>query len=655
MEEETEKSGIANRKSFNLRLNLFFFAVLIIFTLLVGRLTILQLVDGPTLKTRGSQIGTRDVQIPPIRGNILDSTGQLLAYSKSTQSLYFTIEPGVGNEEFKDLASNLQSVFEERGAQKNPMTVEDILESMDLSFRKNTISVPRRIKTDLTQKEIAVFLENRNSFKGIEVVEESIRSYDKDTIAVQLIGYLKKYKGSLSLDKYAESSNNNKTNQYLPEEEVGFDGLEYLYQEELRGQNGYKSFPINAAGRIIGSMEIINPKQGNDLYLTINKNVQLKSEQAIIDHLQKIRTSTNTQERAENAKTGYAVAMEVKTGKVISMASIPDYDPNVWSGGSISSEDWEDNQYYMSNGAIREVQPPYKDDNERMKHPSSLVYLGSTQKPLSVLIGLNEKLFTTQTTYYDTGSFFYGREGSTRRRIGNSGGKSFQNLDPAKAIEKSSNPFMAEMIGNALYKKYEGTKGVEVWDSYVKQFGLGVITESGLKGESEGDRNYFYEAESASAQSALIFASFGQQGRYTALQLAQYMTTLASRGLRMKPQFVEEIRDPNGVTVQTFKPEILNEVDFPDQYWNEVLSGMKSGVQGFENFTYPFIRKTGTSQQSVAGKIVDNAVFISAAPADDPVLAVAVIVPEGGFGGWGAAPIARKIFDAYDEAIGFKQ
>jgi penicillin-binding protein 2 len=128
---------------------------------------------------------------------------------------------------------------------------------------------------------------------------------------------------------------------------------------------------------------------------------------------------------------------------------------------------------------------------------------------------------------------------------------------------------------------------------------------------------------------------------------------LANRGKRLKPQFVTKITDYEDHVVQEFtEPIVLDEVDYPEEYWDTIQNGMLSSVQGFDGFPYSFRRKTGTSQSDIAGKLVDNAVFIAYAPAENPKLAVAVVVPEGGFGGLGAAPIARKIFDAYDKYVG---
>ncbi len=172
-----------------------------------------------------------------------------------------------------------------------------------------------------------------------------------------------------------------------------------LYQDILRGKNGLKTYPVNAASRIIGPPAITKPEKGDNLYLTINREVQEKTEQAITDQLHFLQTTSQSDKHQKYAKTGYAVAMEVKTGKVISMASMPDYDPNIWEGGRIGTDDYNAIANVLQNGTISSVIGPYTDPKEQRKHPSSVVFLGSTMKPLSILIGLNEKLFTTSSTW----------------------------------------------------------------------------------------------------------------------------------------------------------------------------------------------------------------------------------------------------------------
>ncbi|BBH21681.1 penicillin-binding protein 2 [Paenibacillus baekrokdamisoli] len=654
MEDDPQKREIKNRRNFSFRLNLFFFVTFFVFSVLIVRLAILQFVEGPSLRDEETRRGHTDVLIPPIRGNIYDSSEHALAYSTSTQTLTYSIEPGTKKADSIATAKKLFDVFQKNGDPNVAISLADIIKNMDLDYKKNTVTVPRRIKSGLSSKEIAYFMENEALYPGIDIVEESIRHYDKSTLAVQLVGYLKKYGGGAENNLYKDRVKTQDPRlKYLQQEDVGYDGIEYMYQDILRGKNGLKTYPVNAASRIIGPPVITKPEKGDNLYLTINRDVQAKTQQAIMDQLHLLRTTSDRSIRQDNAKTGYAVAMEVKTGKVVAMASMPDYDPNIWEGGKISTDDYNSIANVLQNGTISSVIGPYTDPKEQRKHPSSVVFLGSTMKPLSILIGLNENLFTTSSTWNDTGAFYYGKEGSsTRRKIGNAKGHAYGLLDPALAITRSSNPFMAKMVGNALYLK-DGSKGVDVWDNYVKQFGLGVSTGSGLPNESKGVIGYFHEREAASSQSALIFASFGQMGRYTTLQLAQYTATLASHGKRMKPQFVNEVKDSDGNIVQSFKPEVLNSITFPDNYWKEIELGMANvKVNAFDGASYKVLRKTGTSEQQVSGKTVDNAVFIAYAPAQDPVLAVAVVVPEGGFGANGAAPIARKIFDAYDDAIG---
>jgi penicillin-binding protein 2 len=654
--EEEQRRLIANRRHFSFRLNLFFFSTFVLFSVLIVQLAILQFVRGPELRAERDRSGTRPVEIPPIRGNIYDATGRPIAYSVSTQSLYFTMERSIKEEEARRIAEQLNEVFTKYGDPNEAITIDQIVERMDIHFRQNNMFTPRLIKYNLTKQEIAYFSENSAKFPNIDIVEDTIRHYDKDTVAVQLVGYLKNFDSavtSAATKDFYEQKKQSKdpTLHYLNDEDVGMDGIELMYQDVLRGRNGVKTFPVNSLGEIIGEPVITKPEKGSDLYLTIHRDVQLATEKAILDHIEYLRNApASSGDRAEYARAGYAVAIEVETGKVIAMASMPDYDPNVWKGGQISPANYEATKTYHKNGAISQAYQDWGSQEEANKHPSSLVPLGSTQKPLTVLIGLAEGLITPRTVYHDTGTFQFGREGY-RVSVRNAERAAFGRLTPSTAIQKSSNTFMAEMIGNALYLR-DGKKSVETWDKWVKQFGLGVLTESGLPGESKGVIDYFHEAENGSPQSAMVYASFGQQGRYTALQLAQYAATLANRGKRMKPQFVERIVDADGRTVETFEPVVLNTVDLPDEYWDVVIGGMKSNVRGFDGFPYDFRRKTGTSEQQTSVGIIENAVFIAFAPADKPKLAVAVVVPEGGYGGRGASPIARKIFDAYDYYVG---
>lgn len=665
------------KQSLSLRINIFFFCTFIIFCIIIVRLAILQFVEGPTLTEVETSRDTKNVPLASIRGTIFAAGGEKLAYSTSVQTLYFSLTSDFlqtstdkatqitsrtpeARAKADTLAANLAADFAAYGAQVPPeevITKEAVLKAMDLDSRVYSGFMLRPIKRGLTKEEVAYFMEHKDKYPNLTVSEEDERHYDPDTVATQTIGYIKPFKKSNSLNIYknilaAMKKEGDPGLAYRDDEFVGVDGLELQYQRELRGRNGYLTVGVNAQNMSEGIQEITPPVKGNNLWTTINKNIQLKTEQAIMDQIQWVNTHPVQGKVHPYAETGYAVAMEVDTGNIVAMASMEDYDTNLWTAGTIPEEIWDKNNLELNrqNGTIT----PFMSGRSGHNFEST-VFLGSVIKPLTVLIGLNEGFITTHTSYTDTGSTVFGKEGY-ETTVRNSGSHAYGYFkSPAMAIEKSSNVFMIEMVGNKLYEKY-GSKGVDVWDKYMKEFGLGVAPGSGLPIEHKGLINYFDEAKTGSPQSALVYASFGQQGRYTVLQLAQYASTLANQGARIKPQLVSKITDPAGNTVKTFGREVLNEVQFDKSNWREVIKGMNTAVSAFEDFPYDFARKTGTSQQQYSVKgtsyLADNGVFIAFAPRENPKLAVAVVIPEGGFGSSSAAPVARKIFDAYDWEYG---
>lgn len=632
----TNEDTPVNNKPSSVRMNVFFFAAFVIFSILIFRLAFVQFVEGPELTYMETSRNTKDIPLAPVRGPIYDATGEVaLAYSEPVQSLYVLLYEDYRNDDHKqeaqELADELAAVFKQfNPGDKEQPDAEEILKRLDLESQKAHGYTPRLVKSDLNMKEIAYFMEKKAEYPGAMVLEENVRKYDPDRVAVQVIGYTREFKGQQdNLDKYREISKSEATERdpglrYTQQEKVGVDGLEFQYQEELRGRSGYQSIDINLRNLPEGTMQQTPPEKGYSLVSTINKEIQMAAQQAITDELRKL----------PKAVTGYAVAMEVDTGNVVAMASMPDYDPNDW--------DYDKIKYVYRNGTMASFPP---DDSK--KHTESVVLLGSVIKPLSVLIGLKEGLFTTGQTYPDQGYAILGKDG---RKVRNSHSAYNGNITARRAIEKSSNAFMIDMVGKRLLNKYGSDKGLDVWHEHMQEFGLGVSTGVDLPGEFLGRLEYKNKDESALTR--LAFASFGQQGKYTTLQLAQYTTMLANKGKRMEPHLVKEIRDAEGNVVKKIKPKVLNEVDFADAYWNEVHKGMVTKVSSFEGFPYDYARKTGTSEQGTGPNKKENGVFIAFAPRDNPKLAIAVVVPEGGFGSVSASPIARKIFDAYDEVYG---
>ncbi|MBU5354880.1 penicillin-binding protein 2 [Paenibacillus barcinonensis] len=620
------------------RLNLFFFAAFVIFSILIFRLAFVQFVEGPELTYMESTRNTKDIPLAPVRGPIYDATGKVaLAYSEPVQSLYVLLYEDYRNDdrrqEAEELAQELADIFKRfnPGDEKQP-DAEEIIKRLDLDHQKTFGYVPRLVKSDLTTQEIAFFMEKKAEYPGIMVLEENVRRYDPDRVAVQVIGYTREFKRVPTTMKQYQTIIQESASQrdpglvYSQDERVGFDGLELQYQQELRGRSGYQSIDIDSRNLPTGTMELTPPEKGYSLISTINKEIQLAAQQAITDELRKL----------PKAITGYAVAMEVDTGNVVAMASMPDYDPNDW--------DYDKIKFVFRNGTTESFPP----NDNKPRHAESVVLLGSVIKPLSVLIGLKEGLFTAGESYPDKGYAVLGKDG---RQVRNSHSAYNGNITARRAIEKSSNAFMIDMVGKRLLNKYGGDKGVDKWDEYMKSFGLGVSTGIDLPNEFLGQLEYKADNDE-SALTRLAFASFGQQAKYTTMQLAQYTAMLANKGKRMEPHLVKEIRDADGNVVKKFTPKVLNEVKFADAHWNEVHKGMVTKVSSFDGFAYDFARKTGTSEQGTGPNKKENGVFIAFAPRDNPKLAVAVVVPEGGFGSVSASPIARKIFDAYDEVYG---
>lgn len=631
----TEEDTPVNKPS-TARLNLFFFAAFVIFSILIFRLAFVQFVEGPELTYMETSRNTKDIPLAPVRGPIYDATGEVaLAYSEPVQSLYVLLYEDYRNDERRqeaeELAHDLAAVFKQfNPGDKEQPDGEEIIKRLDLDYQKTFGYVPRLVKSDLSTKEIAFFMEKKAEYPGVMVLEENIRKYDPDGVAVQVVGYTREFKRAPdSIAKYKAIREGASTQRdpglvYHEEEKVGFDGLELQYQEELRGRSGYQSIDIDARNLPDGTMLQTPPEKGYSLVSTINKEIQMAAQEAITDELR----------RLPKAITGYAVAMEVDTGNVVAMASMPDYDPNDW--------DYDKIKYVFRNGTTESFPP----NDAKPSRAESVILLGSVIKPLSVLIGLKEGLFTAGQTYHDQGYAILGKDG---RQVKNSHSAYNGSITARRAIEKSSNAFMIDMVGKRLLSKY-GSEGIDIWDKHMKEFGLGVSTGVDLPNEFLGRLEYTNKDESALTR--LAFASFGQQAKYTTMQLAQYTTMLANKGKRMEPHLVKEIRDADGNVVKEIKPKVLNEVDFADAHWNEVHKGMVTKVSAFDGFPYDYARKTGTSEQGTGPNKKENGVFIAFAPRDNPKLAVAVVVPEGGFGSVSASPIARKIFDAYDEVYG---
>ncbi|WP_091836660.1 peptidoglycan D,D-transpeptidase FtsI family protein [Marininema halotolerans] len=633
------------------RLHILWLTVFLLFVALLLRLSWVQLSSGETYHQLAAENNFKQIPIVAPRGNIVDHEGKLLVGS---QPLYTAIylETDQTTEQKRMTAKKLAASL--------GMSLKEVLKNMDVGLdtkgkqvaRKQPPYYPKKIKDRLTEKEVARLSEHPSEFKGVNVILEPLREYRKDSFAVQTLGYVRPFQGAKnSLEKYKKASKKSDSDDYLDWEQVGMDGLEYSYQDQLRGKNGYRIVRVNSAGKVQEVIKKVNPRSGNKLYTTLDEKMQLEAEKKVEQHLSYLRNQAPGRDRSPYARNAYAVAMEVKSGRIRSMISYPDYDPNIWNG-SVTSQDYNKLAYTIRNGTISEApyDARYADDpdKEYRRHPLSVLPLGSTFKPMMALMGLDKGLITAYTPFKDPGAFYYA---PSTAPIRNSSNHNYGMLNVKKALAKSANTFFS-WVGSRWYHK-DGKKSVKEFQQLTHQFGLGSMSEVPLKGESDGTEDYLSIADRYSGLSGMVLASFGQAQRYTAMQLAQYTATVANNGKRMKPQLVEKI-DKKG-KIEEIKPELLNTSEIDASHFKTVKYGMVAVTQPggtashlFRGLPFKVAAKTGTSEQDIPGRgRVENSVFIAFAPADDPQIAVAVIVPEGGYGGRGAGPIAESLITNY--------
>ncbi|WP_169713568.1 peptidoglycan D,D-transpeptidase FtsI family protein [Paludifilum halophilum] len=634
------------------RLHVLWLIVFLLFVTLILRLSWVQLGGGEKYQKQAAENNFKQIPVVAPRGNIYDHSGEKLV---GNESLFTAIYLETDESEKEKLATA------KRLSKALKMPLDEVLEKMDVGLNADGDAVPRKqppyypkkIKDRLSEKEVVRISEHPKQFKGVNITLEPLRDYRDDTFAVQTIGYVRPFAGAkASLNKYKKAQDQPEEGGYLDWEQVGMDGIEYSYQDELRGQNGYRVVRVNSSGKLVDVIKEIHPKPGNDLYTTLDEKMQLETEAFIKKHLSYLRTQAPGRHRAPYARNAYAVAMEVKTGNIRTMVSYPDYDPNIWNG-PVSAEDYKDLTPVIRNGTIREA--PYdarhtaNPEKEYPRHPFSVLPPGSTFKPMTALMALDQGLIGPYTTFRDPGTYYYA---PGTPPINNSGNHNYGTLDVRKALMKSANTFFA-WTGSQWYRK-EGKKSIKQFQDYTHQFGLGVKTGVPLKGEQDGTEGYVSISE-RSGIGAMVLGSFGQAQRYTAMQLAQYTATLANEGKRMRPQLVEKVVDKDGDTVDRVEPEVLNRSEIDPKFFDTVQKGMVQVTQPggtashlFKDFPFKVAAKTGTSEQDIPGRgRVENSVFICYAPADDPEVAIAAIVPEGGYGGKAAGPIAEKMLELY--------
>lgn len=582
------------------RLNVLTFIIVSVFIALLSRLVWLQALHGEEFKQKAENNRIRLLPITAPRGTFYDRNGLPLVNNRPGFSISLVpIKGPIPSEVIVRLAEILG------------MNPEDIQKKM--SQQGNPL-LPTRIKSDVGPEIITKIEERREDLPGVVIEVQAVRSYIYNELGAHTFGYV----GEISDSQLAKG----KANGYKSGDMLGKTGLEQIWDKELRGVDGGAQVEVNVSGKPVQMLGKKQPIAGNDLILTIDAKIQRAAEKAMDERLKYLQDKLGNPE----AKSAAAVVMNPQTGEILAMVSRPTFDPNKFNGG-ISAKDWKeinDNPNNpMQNRTIGASYPP-----------------GSAFKIVTGTAALETGKVTPEEKIFDAG----------RHRLapakGNSHNAALGWIDFRVALAKSDNVYFYE-LGNRL--------GIDTLEQWARKFGLGAVTGINLPDEDDGlVANQRYKKKVYDEDwviSETFDAAIGQGFNLaTPIQMAVVTSIAANGGHRYRPYLVSKMVSPNGQVLQTFEPEELGTVPMSPSTLNAIRTGLRdvvtpSGTAGyiFEGFPVPIAGKTSTAENPHGD---DHGWFVAYGPYDNPTIAVAVIVEQGGFGSDSAAPIARKIMEA---------
>ena len=596
---------------FKLRLSFAGFFVIALFGVLALRFSYLQIRQYNHYQTLAENNRISLVPIVPNRGLILDKNGVVLAHNFFVYTLEITPSKIDDLEKTISEVSKLVEVSSLDRKRFNKLREES----------RNFESVP--IRTHLNEVEAASFAVNHYRFPGVEIKSRLFRHYPLGKLGSHMVGYIGRIndKDIENLEKNGDLSN------YKGSDHVGKSGIEQFYESQLHGTTGFQQVEIDADGRAVRVLSSTAPVPGSNLILTIDSKMQEIAETAFGEH------------------RGALVAINPKTGEVLSYVSQPSFDPNMFVDG-IDVDNWkllnDSLDKPLINRPIRGIYPP-----------------GSTFKPFAAMAGLENGKRIPPFAIHDSGYFTLANS-VHKYRDWKPGGHGM--VDMQRAITISCDTFF---YGLAL------ELGIDKLTDFVRHFSFGKKTGIDIQGENEGllptpewkMRRYkqpWYQGET-------VIVGIGQgYTLVTPLQLAQATATLANNGVAMQPHLVSKIQ--KSITNETQKIPLVIQDNIPLKPENidivkhgmidVTLPGGTAASVG-ANAAYSIAAKTGTAQvigikqnakynaSSIDERHRDHALFIAYAPAEDPTIALAVIVENGGHGGTAAGPIARKVMDYY--------
>ena len=585
--------------------------VLVAFGLLFIRLVYLQLWRYQELNAQAESNRTAIVPIVPNRGVIMDRNGIVLATNYSAYTLEIT--PSKLVEPLDVVIDKLSELIDIQGRDKRRFRK---LREESKSFE----SVP--IRTRLSDEEVARFAAQRYRFPGVEIRARLFRNYPYNELASHVIGYI----GRINQAEKEKLEDQEDAGNYRGTDYIGKLGVEQSYERQLHGITGVHEMETSAGGHAVRRLRSSPATPGNTVVLSIDIKLQQLVEEMF------------------GARRGALVAIDPSNGEVLAFVSKPTFDPNLFVEG-IDTENWQKlNQSLdkpLLNRALRGTYPP-----------------GSTYKPFMSLAALNTSKRNPEQTIFDPGYFMFG---SHKFRDDKESGHG--SVDMYKSIVLSCDTY---------YYLLARDMGVDLIHEQMRLFGFGQLTGIDIQGESHGilpstewkQKTYKKPEQQRWYSGETISLGIGQgYNSFTMLQLAQAVSILASNGYRSKPHLVREVVDIETKEKQVvvkdppqllgFKPEDL-----------EIIRNAMVGVNiegtsasSFAGAEYTSGGKTGTAQvftikqnekyevSKVEERLRDHALFVAYAPAENPKVALALVVENGGFGAQSSAPIARRVFD----------
>jgi len=555
-------------------------------TALSFRLFQMQILNQTSYEDKSAGNSIKPIEELPLRGAFYDRNFRLLVNNIPAYTLQI-----IPDEYDSKLNGILESVLE-----VEPGFINKILDENKQYSKFLPVKIKRGISFDI----VAWLEENSENLPGVNYIVEMHRGYPGKVSGSHIFGYLREINtGELQKeDDYYHRGDN-----------IGANGLEKAYEKLLRGSKGNRFVLVNSRRKELGSFnngsEDINPIKGNDLILTIESLAQKVGEEEF------------------KGKSGGLVAIEPSTGEIIALVSAPEFDLNEFAYST--SQDYldainKDPGKPLFNRSTMSVKPP-----------------GSTYKMLAAIAALDLAIIDVNYTYVCKGGVDYGRFFKCHGVHGR--------VNVISAIERSCNSFFYNLIQKI---------GLDNWNEYGEKFGFGSKTGIDIYEESAGlipDTKYYEKRYGKNwPRSILLSLAIGQgETSVTTLQLAQYTSLIANNGIGFQPHFVRGyIDDSNEMVKFNYEKKNLNidqsVFDIVKRGMFLVVNGEKGTATSLKYGNYEISGKTGTAQNP-HGK--DHAWFVGFAPFVNPQIAIAVIVENVGFGGTHAAPIAKKVIEAY--------